>query len=172
MLKKTIIVCICLLKIGYLSAQSTIPETTSFLIEGLIEKEVLINIDSLRHYPTILLDSVVILNHKGEIKSTMRQLSVIPIKALMQQIKIKTESPKQLSEFYFVFEASDGYKVVYSWNEIFNTKNGGAVYIIMEKAGVKERALDDFIAIITPNDLMTGRRYIKSLKKITVKRVN
>ena len=66
--------------------------------------------------------------------------------------------------------ATDGYKVVFSWNEIFNNALGQEIYIIVEKNGTGVEKLEDRITIITPTDNMTGRRYVKSLKKITVKR--
>jgi hypothetical protein len=75
-----------------------------------------------------------------------------------------------LSECYFVFIASDGYKVVYSWNEIFNTKNGQGIYVIVERDGKKIDQIEDRISVFSKADLMTGRRYVKGLSRIIVKR--
>ena len=65
--------------------------------------------------------------------------------------------------------ASDGYKVVFSWNKIYNTGNN--FFIVTELEGKKLRELDQRIVFISTADLKTGRRYINGLTKIEVKRV-
>jgi len=81
------------------------------------------------------------------------------------------ETPKVLSEYYFVCIASDNYKVVFSWNEIFNSDTGKSVYIITAQDGKPATGLDNRIALVSPKDQMTGRRYVKGLQKIVVERV-
>jgi len=76
-----------------------------------------------------------------------------------------------LSEYYFVCIASDNYKVVFSWNEIFNTDTGKSVYIITSQDGKPAAETDTRIALISPKDQMTGRRYVKGLQRIVVERV-
>jgi len=76
-----------------------------------------------------------------------------------------------LSEYYFVCIASDNYKVVFSWNEIFNSDTGKSVYIITAQDGKPATGLDNRIALVSPKDQMTGRRYVKGLQKIVVERV-
>lgn len=43
--------------------------------------------------------------------------------------------------------------------------------IIVEANGKQIQELDNHIAIFSPTDEMTGRRYVKSLEKIVVRRV-
>jgi len=63
------------------------------------------------------------------------------------------------------------YQVVFSWNEIFNSKNGDGIYILTEHDGKPASAADDRIALISGGDTATGCRYVKRLKKIIVERV-
>ena len=76
-----------------------------------------------------------------------------------------------LSEYYFVFAASDGYKVVYSWNELFNTSVGESVYLVTEKDGKTITEMDDSILVVSTKDFKTGRRNVKGLASIAVMRV-
>jgi hypothetical protein len=80
-------------------------------------------------------------------------------------------SPKILSEFYMVCIASDNYKVVFSWNELFNTEVGKHVIIITGENGKTGMELGDRIALLSSADDATGRRFVKGLKKIIVERV-
>jgi hypothetical protein len=61
---------------------------------------------------------------------------------------------------------------VYSWNELFNTATGNAVYIITEKELEKGSSLKESMLMITVSDFATGRRYIKGLQSIKVYRAN
>lgn len=151
-------------------AQKEVLRTTEFVVEGQIKKEWLINLDSLQTYPTVMVDSLVIKNHLGQRKSTLKDIKGIPIKSILSKVEILAESPKQLSEFYFVFLAADGYKVVYSWNEVFNNELGDGIYVIAWKEGKGIAELPDGISVFSRTDSMTGRRYVKGLKKIIVKR--
>jgi hypothetical protein len=75
----------------------------------------------------------------------------------LSKVEIDSETPKLLSEYYFVCIASDNYKVIFSWNEIFNNDTGKSVYIIIAQDGKPATALDNRIALLSPNDQMTGR---------------
>ncbi|MEO7768070.1 MAG: molybdopterin-binding protein, partial [Ferruginibacter sp.] len=81
-------------------------------------------------------------------------------------------NPKLLSEYYFVCIAADNYKVVFSWNEIFNNETGKHAIIITAHDGKNGTLMNDRIAIVSPSDDATGRRYVKGLQKIIVQRVN
>ena len=83
-------------------------------------------------------------------------------------MKIKAKSPKVLSEFYFKCIASDGYTVVYSWNELYNTETGNNSFLIAEKDGKKINEIDGSILMLCNTDFKTGRRYVKRLSKIEI----
>ena len=68
--------------------------------------------------------------------------------------------------------ASDNYKAVFSWNEIFNNDLGRSVYILNGNDGKPASALDNRMALISQHDHTTGRRYVKGLEKIIIERVN
>ena len=93
------------------------------------------------------------------------------LKDILDRVEIDAETPKLLSEYYLICIASDNYKVVFSWNEIFNSSTGRSVYIITSQDGKPASALDNRIALVSPKDQMTGRRYVKGLSKILIERV-
>jgi hypothetical protein len=109
-------------------------------------------------------------NHLGEKKSESKGLKGVLLKDILSSVEINSESPKVLSEYYFVCKANDGYTVVYSWNELFNTATGDSSYIVTEKEGKPASAMDDSILMIAPKDFKTGRRHVKALTTIEVRR--
>lgn len=124
-----------------------------------------------RHVSTSIPD-VVITNHLGAYRATAKQRSGILTKDLLKDLELKEENPKLFSEFYLVFIAKDGYKVVYSWNEIFNNPFGNHLYFITDRDGKNLKDMSDRFLVLTTNDFQTGRRHIKDIDKIVIKRVD
>jgi hypothetical protein len=154
------------------SAQDMIKPTMAFTVSGLIEKEILVSVTTLNNLATVKIDDLTITNHQGVTKSTARGLKGILLKDILKDLTYKAESPKIMSEFYFTFIASDGYKVVYSWNELFNSPTGNHIFVVTEKDGQALADVDDRILVITTTDYKTGRRHIKGLEKIMVNRAD
>ena len=149
-------------------AQKENKVSDAFTITGKIRHEITINLSDLDTFATQSLNDIVITNHLGEKKNVATHVKGIPFKNILMRVELDAENPKVMSEYYFVFTANDGYKIVFSWNEIFNSSTGNNIYVITEKDGKKLRELDDRILMVCTSDFATGRRYLKSLAKITV----
>lgn len=152
-------------------AERTIPPTDSLKISGLIKNHKSISLAELDTFRKAVIKEQIIYNHNGEIKDTLRGLIGIPLKSILGSVQYIYDKPKMLNEFYFVLIASDGYKVVLSWNEIYNTETGNNFYVITEMDGKNLKDLEQRIMFISAADLKAGRRYIKGLEKIEVKRI-
>lgn len=131
------------------------------------EKKIVTSVD-LEKYQKHTIDSIQITNHLKEYRSTIKNVKGVLLKDVLSTISFKEKSPKVLSEYYIVCMAEDGYKVVFSWNEIFNTSVGDSVLIIPEIEGKPQ----DGISTLSPTDFATGRRYVKMLKSIQLKKVD
>ena len=168
-MKKIILSTFCLM-VGIAHAQQ-IKVTCSFTISGEVFAPLTVSVMDFKKWKEVAIGDLVITNHLGEKKSEAKGLKGIVLKEILQTAEIKSESPKVLSEYYFVFAASDGYKVVYSWNELFNTSVGESVYLITEKNGKTITEMDDSILVVSIKDFKTGRRNVKGLSSIEVMRV-
>lgn len=144
----------------------------SFLITGEVKAEKKIRLDDLANFRESSLGDITILNHLGEVKSQQKKLKGVLLRDVLDKIEIKSESPKVLSEYYIVCKATDGYTIVYSWNEVFNNPAGESIYLVTSKEGVPASNLEESILMVTPRDYKTGRRYLKGLTKIEIKRAN
>lgn len=144
----------------------------SISVTGDIVKPLSIKFDELKNYKQQSVDSLAIYNHKMDYKSTLKKIKGVLLKDVLSKVDFQSESPKLLSEFYLVCIADDGYKVVFSWNEIFNSGNGDQALIITELNGTDVSQLKENIMLITPTDKATGRRYVKNLSKIIIQKIN
>lgn len=145
--------------------------TTEFVVSGLVKKELRFTVADIEKHPSKPIGDVVITNHMGEPRGTAKQLKGVLIKELLNNMELQEESPKRFSEFYLTFVAIDNYKVVYSWNEIFNSPTGDQLFVITSRDGRDIKDMQESILVLTPTDFKTGRRHIKGLSKILVERV-
>ncbi|MBK7252189.1 MAG: hypothetical protein IPI06_15355 [Gammaproteobacteria bacterium] len=70
-----------------------------------------------------------------------------------------------------VATASDGYKAVFSWSELFNSPVGEGVLVFFEKDGMPLADDEGRIALISAKDLRTGPRHVKWLQGIEVRKI-
>jgi len=169
---KDTLVFICIFCVGILAnAQSKIPPTDNIRIFGAIEKEASYNIDDILKFNSANVEDQLIFNHAGEVKDTLNHMKGVPLKDFLKDVKFNYNKPKELNEFYFVFTASDGYRVVFSWNEIYNSEAGNSFYIITEIKGKSMKELDQRIVFLSSKDLKSGRRYIKCLQSIEIRKL-
>jgi hypothetical protein len=168
-MKRSIVIWMML---GCLSTRADQPvkPTTEFRITGSVKQEMHVTLDDLKNYPMRKIGDIVLTNQRGEVKDTVRNLGGVALKDMLQKVELLADRPRILNEFYFTCVASDGYKVVFSWNEIFNTEVGNSIYIVLEKEGVKAPDFPERILLVSGNDLKKGRRYIKNLSEIRVYR--
>lgn len=153
-------------------AQQKITPTESFSVSGAVKNNVTFTIRDLDKFPKTPVNDLIIYNHAGEIKDTLRGMKGVLLKTVLSSVKYAYEKPRELNGFYFVLKASDGYKAVFSWNEIYNTEAGNQYFIITEIQSKTADQIANRIIFLSTADLKTGRRYIKGLSEIEVKRVD
>jgi hypothetical protein len=160
-----------LLYAGAALAQETVKPTHQFTISGQIKKESVITMDSLNGYPLKEIGDIKVTNHLGDFKHKDDKLKGVLLKDILAHSELAAGSPKLFSRFYFTCVGSDGYSVVYSWNELFNTEIGDHVYILLEKNGVKADKMPESLQMASMMDFKTGRRFLHNLDKIIVSQV-
>lgn len=131
-----------------------------------------ISLEELQALKTHSLDSQVIYNHAGEYRSTLKNIKGTVLRDILREIPLGEESPKVLSEYYIVCIAEDGYKVVFSWNELFNSPTGDSVLVVLNIKEASNGRQEDRLALLSPHDYATGRRYVKQLETIIFLRID
>ena len=155
-----------------LGLTSQAQESKQFTVNGKVKTPMTLDMTLLNTYPKISLDSITIYNHLMQRKSSIKKITAVPLKALLSKLEIDVESPKQLSEYYLVCTATDNYKVLLSWNEVFNSKTSNNFLILTDFEPVPAKAEKGNIALIAPGDEASGRRFVKGLTSITILRAN
>lgn len=152
-------------------AQEKATPTEQLTVEGKVARQYVFSLKDAGSFKTIGIDSLVIYNHLHERKRTVKNIRGILLKDILDKAGFSEKNPKLLSEFYITCVASDGYKVVFSWNEIFNTEVGNHLIIATEADGLKGAAMPDRLQLVSAADISTGRRFVKGIAKMIVERV-
>ena len=147
-------------------AQDNAITSDTFQISGKIKKQVTYKLAALDTFKKTTVGDLDFLDRR-ETKYTVKNVKGIPLKSLFTNIEFDAESHKALNRFYFVLSAADGFKVVFSYNEIFNPQGAGNFYLATDYNGKSMKNTDDRILIISATN-RSGHKYIKGLNKITV----
>ena len=152
-------------------SQKSVNATSQFTILGLVENPKVITYADLQKEKRVDIGDLKITNHAGEFRKEYKNMKGVPLLILLNDVKIIAPSPKQLSEYYFILKASDGYSVVISWNELFNTEIGNSFFVVTEADGKSLEDSSERILFVASKDFKTGRRHVKGLETIEVKRI-
>ncbi|MEO5594327.1 MAG: molybdopterin-binding protein [Chitinophagaceae bacterium] len=152
-------------------SQENVPPTDKFSIEGKVKNSFSFSLDQASQYKATSIDSIVIYNHLMQRKRVIKNIKGILLKDIIDKAVIDISSPKLFSEVYITCVASDNYKVVFSWNELFNTEAGKHVMVITESDGKQAKDGGDRIAVLSAFDQATGRRFVKSLTRVIIEQV-
>ena len=85
---------------------------------------------------------------------------------VIRRAEVLKDGDNDTKKMFIVASAADGYKVVFSWQEIFNTPIGGGVMILIERDGKALCTEQGGLELISTEDYFTGSRYVKGLINI------
>jgi hypothetical protein len=146
---------------------STSSPTSSFTVKGKVKKEKSITLEDLKKYPNQILNNVnTSCSPKNEERSN--NVKVVLLKSVLDSVEYDYQKSRNLNQFYFLFVAEDGYKIVFSFNEIYNTEIGNNLFIVTEKDGNMMEDMNNRILLLSTKDLKGGSRNMKWLSKIIV----
>lgn len=137
-------------------------------IKGEVETPLFLSVDSLQKMKVVTITNFKVVCQSGEVKKDDKICKGVLLKHILQKSKIKQNEHKDRN-FYIVARASDNYKAIFSWAEIFNNPTGENTYVIFEENGKPVK--NGEMILICKNDIKTGPRHVYWLKTIEVHKV-
>ncbi len=104
----------------------------------------------------------------GDPKGRIANGKGVLLENVIRMAEVIKDEDNDTKKMLIIASASDGYKVVFSWQEIFNTPTGGGVMILVEKNGKSLCAGQGHPELISTQDYFTGSRYVKGVEKIEI----
>jgi len=98
-------------------------------------------------------------------------LKGVRLRAVLERARLKTADHNTVKKLAIIAAASDGYKVVFSWNELFNAELGDSVIVVFERDGKPLAPSEGPLALISGKDIRTGPRHVKWLQSLEVRQI-
>jgi DMSO/TMAO reductase YedYZ molybdopterin-dependent catalytic subunit len=148
-------------------AHAAAPEG-SVAIAGDVQRPASLTVDALRAFPaTAQIDFKTTRDVDGRQQQTI--VHGVSLKAVLEQSGLAERDRFDWRKAVVIAIARDGYRAVFSWQELFNTEGGGQVLLAYERDGAPLGANEGPIALHAPNDTRTGPRHVKWLERIEVR---
>jgi hypothetical protein len=143
----------------------------SVTVSGVVERTLTLRADELRQYPPQQIVELKLAGSGGAEASKPSVVRGVRLRDILDQAKIVKRDHNTIKKLAIIAGATDGYKAVFSWNEIFNSDAGDSVLVLFDRDGKPLAAEEGTIALISGKDTKTGPRHVKWLQSIEVRQV-
>lgn len=147
-------------------------ETNEVFVDGLVLNKLTLSVNDLEKLSGVKTGETPVICMSGETKENVQSYEGVRLKTILDKAIIQIEKKSDFNKIYIQVIASDAYEVIFSYNELFNTKNGENVIVFYKKNGNPLEPSEGKIALVSTNDIKTGPRHIRWLEKIIVKKID
>jgi DMSO/TMAO reductase YedYZ molybdopterin-dependent catalytic subunit len=140
----------------------------SFRVSGRVKAPLVVSMENLRGMESEELKDLPIYCGTGTPKGIIGRCRGVLLENVIRRAEVIRDGHDDTKKMFVVAIAADGYKAVFSWQEIFNTPIGGGIMILIERDGRPLDGKNGGPELISAEDYYTGSRYIKRLKDIQV----
>jgi DMSO/TMAO reductase YedYZ molybdopterin-dependent catalytic subunit len=151
-------------------AAASAPPATSVTISGAVEHALTVRVADLRAFPPAQIVELRLAG-RGADPGKASVLLGVRLRDLVDRAKIVKRDHNTVKKLAIIATATDGYKAVFSWNELFNADLGDSVLVIFERDGKALGAEEGPLALISGKDLRTGPRHVKWLQAVEVRQI-
>ena len=137
-------------------------------IIGRVAQPLSISSTALRAMDTVDTGTLPMICGSGEPKGKIGNCRGVLLAELINLAEVVVREHNDTKKMVVVVASDDGYKTVFSWQEIFNSTNGEGILVILEKDGQPLYQGNGEVDLISSRDHLTGPRYVRRLKTIEI----
>jgi DMSO/TMAO reductase YedYZ molybdopterin-dependent catalytic subunit len=145
---------------------------TALAVRGNVATPLSLTVADLRKFPAQRVDDTRVVRGEGGSGGTARQFAGCLLRDVLLAARLTERDRLDLRKTIVVATASDGYKAVFSWGELFNTTIGDGVLIVYERDGAPLGNDEGPIALVSLKDTRPGPRHVKWLVAVEAVRVS
>jgi DMSO/TMAO reductase YedYZ molybdopterin-dependent catalytic subunit len=154
------------------SAQPTGAVTTSLTVKGSVEREVSLTVDELKRLPVQHIDDVRSLRSGAEgttSAASIRRYTGCLLRDVLDRAKPVERGRMDFRRSVVIATASDGYRAVFSWAELYLSPIGEGALVVYERDGAQLDDNEGRIALVSLKDTRPGPRHVKWLQSIELR---
>lgn len=146
--------------------------TEVITVTGVVKHPLVLRVDDLKKFPVKTAKGLQMTCLDGASKGRIPMLRGALLRDILTKAELDAPGHNDVKRMIIVATASDGYKVVFSWAEVFNSSQADGMIVYYEKNGQPIANDEGRIAMVSTKDIKTGPRHVKWLKTIEVKRID
>ena len=104
--------------------------------------------------------------------AAVRSYTGVLLRDIVAAAKPTEDGRHDLRRSVVVVTASDGYRVVFSWPELFLSPIGDGALVVFERDGAPLAADEGPLAVVSLRDTQPGPRHVKWLERIELRRID
>ncbi len=143
-------------------------EKNGFTIFGRVIEPVFLTTDHLCAMDSTETGNLSMICGSGEPKGKTGRCRGVLLSDIINLAEVVITDHNDTKKMYVVAGSDDGYKAVFSWQEIFNTPNGESILVLLERDGLPLHGNTGEVDLISARDHLTGPRYVKQLKSVEI----
>ena len=125
-------------------------------------------VEDLKAFPAEQIQSMSVTRRVGD-KQTSSTVRGVKLTAVLERAGLASGDEHEWKHTVVLATATDGYQVVFSWPELFNTEVGAGAMLVFERDGQPLSEREGQIALVSGRDLRTGPRSVRSLSRLDVR---
>lgn len=140
------------------------------IVGGWVRQPLRLDVAALQARGPQAVDFQVLCTFDGAHGESLR-LQAVPLAPLIDEALPAFEHRTDFKRVAIVAESAEGYRALFSWNELFNTPVGAGVMVAFAPPDQPAPAHRGAFALISRHDLHTGPRYVRQLAFVEVVRL-
>jgi len=146
--------------------------TTSLTVKGSVEREITLSVDDLKRLPVQRMDDVrSVRDASGAAPpaESARHYVGCLLRDVLEHAKPVEKRRMDFRKSAVIATASDGYRVVFSWAELYLSPIGDGVLVVYERDGAPLDDREGRIALVSLKDTRPGPRHVKWLQSVELR---
>jgi len=154
---------------------ATEPATATLTIKGSVERELNLSIGDLKQLPAQRLEDVRLVRETSGASSSTemaRRYTGCLLRDVLDRARPVEKNRMDFRKSIVIVTASDGYRAVFSWAELYLSPIGDGALVVYER---DDRPLPDSegpLAVVSLKDTKPGPRHVKWVKSIELRVVS
>lgn len=137
-------------------------------ITGRVKTPRVFGMESLWAMDIVETDDIPMVCGSGELKGRLGVCRGVLLADVINQTEVEITEHNDTKKMFVVASSDDGYKALFSWQEIFNSLNGEGILVVFEKGGKPLNADCSMVSLLSTKDFLSGPRYVNNLKSVEI----
>jgi len=152
----------------YNSDQSKAVNNCGFLVCGRVETPILFGIEKLHAMDQVETGDLPLHCGSGVPKGRLGHCRGVLLSDVINTTDVLITDHNDTKKMFIIASSTDGYKTVFSWQEIFNTSVGDGVMVLLERDGRPLYNGSGPVDLLSAQDHLSGPRYVKQLSNVEI----